>query len=307
MRQIIAQKDQVGSASSGWSKLLDIGNLYHNLMLFWPGAGLAIDKVTLIELLYNGITYWSLSGQELNDMNVRDGIPAFDGNTLIIPLDLQNMKDQRMKEMTGVNTGVPSPTNGKIINTFQLRVTLDPGEDQNFIIYADVEPSTPDGPGLVRRFNRYQKPSSVSAQGTTFSDLDFGNRSWAFWRRIFTKADAGAITYQGLAATSGALWGSPLAAVAAVNALALAQGQAALTYFSACMDFSLSGGGYTAVPKVAPADPKKPGSAPVIIPDTGNNPLLPTIPLNGQTLTMTNVNTVAGSNEFILEALGEIE
>ncbi len=315
MIRIIDQPGQTGSAATGlWTKLLDVGPLFHFLLLDWVTTPIALADIYLIQYLINGTIYWSLTGAQLDAINQRDGVPAFgsSGLTLVIPFDLMDQRDPRMRELTAINTGVRSPVNGKIISTHQIKITLNPSANQNFGILAGIDAQTPDGPGLVRRFSPYQKGAIASTlaalQPSVFTELDFGTNQWAYFRRIWTAPDSGLVLAQGLKASSGNIWGNLITTTASEAASKAYGHQALAAAFQYCLDFGVTGSGYTAVPKVAPADPKNPSAAPVILSDTGNNPYLNTIPLRDQTLTLQTVNDTGSiNNNFLLEALGEID
>jgi Viral coat protein P2 N-terminal domain len=294
MDRIVSQKGISGSANqTSWK--LDVGYLFKNLVVnSLEVPNIPIADFSLIEYEVNGTVVISLTGAELDAINQRDGLPAFDGKELHFPFGLEGMKDQRMRELTYINTGVTSPVSGKVIASHTLRITW--ANNHNVDLWALVSDQTPDGPGLIRRF---QRGSGASAVGSTeINNLTKGTAQFSFWRRVFTVASAGTVTYQQLYTPKQQLWGTqvPTGVAKALDALG---GHTPGAFFSAVMDFSALNGGYNALAKT--------DSHGAVQADTPDVPFLPTLALKDDTLTLATWNSAAGTNGLLLEAVGEID
>jgi hypothetical protein len=298
-RTLIIQKEATNEGGAGQQVFkLDTGLLFHGLHIVNQDPGTPIDIADLLQINYqiNGTDYIpaSMDGASFDAINQVDGLPAFDGQTLYIPFDLEGFKDQRLRELTGVNTGVVSPVSGKVITNHTLRLKW--AVAVNVAVYADVEPATAEGPGVVRRFSPYDKDSVVGM--TTLSDFDFASPQFAWWRRLFVKTSAGAVSHAQLSTPRAMIWGEKIPKAAADMALILGS-KVPGAFWSYILAFDATGSGYTAVPKVGPTGQ--------LLPDTPNNPMLDTLPLDKTTLKMALWNTVAGSNALWLESVGELE
>ena len=293
--QKMTKVDGAGNVTYTWT--MDIGLLYKKLILYVAdGIAAPITDFTTLLLKINGTNFWPLNGQQIDEMNKRDGLPAFDGFNLLLHLGLAGMKDPRMVELTYVNTGVQSKASGKVISTFQLQVTLSAAHALE--MYAEVDNATADGPGVVKRFGTYDKDSVAAPGFTGMSNFDYGTAQWAWWRRIFTKCTAGALSFQKLYTSRETIWGEQVP-VPVANFMATVGGHVTGAYFSGVIDFTASGEGY---PALATVDNKG-----VVAPSTADNPMLDTTPYNEKTITLQNWNTLSGSNAFLLEAVGEID
>lgn len=297
MDRIISQKEISGAANQvSWK--LDVGYLFKNLIIHSledPNAPISIADFGLIEYEINGTVVMSLTGQELDEINKRDELPAFDGLELHLPFGLEGMKDQRMRELTYINTGVRSPNSGKIIASHTLRITW-ANNNHSVDLWALVSDATSDGPGLIRRFQRGSQASGVGS--TELSTLTKGTAQFSFWRRVFTKASAGLVTFQQVMTPRQTFWGTMIPTGVA-NAIAALGGHSAGSFFSSVIDFTALNGGYNAL---ARTDGKG-----AVVADTPDVPFLPTLTLKDDTLTVVSWNDTAGNNGFLLEAVGEID
>lgn len=311
-RTILNQKDLTNAGNSGVQTCkLDVGLLFHGLVIHANTGVIKIADFDKIEYLINGTIYMSLTGEQLDAINQYDGLQAADGTKdFVLPFDLVCMKDQRMREMTAVNTGIKSPNTGKIISNHTLRMTMaaGPAGSVDLSVFADVEPNTPDGPGVVRRFSPYNKTSVVGT--TKFSDFDYANPQFAYWRRIFTQASAGSISSAQVSSPKAIVYGENVPTSSA-DMLGVNGGHPSfltLGVFQSIVDFTLANSGYTAQAKAELANPQNPNDKTLVVkPDTPNIPFLDTFPFKDTTLSLSLVNTNAGDNAHILEAIGDIE
>lgn len=298
-RTLIIQKEATNEGNAGTQVFkLDTGLWFHGLHIVNQDPGTPINIADLLQLNYqiNGsdIIPASMDGPTFDAINQVDALPAFNGQDLYIPFDLLGFKDQRLNELTGVNTGIKSKASGKIITTHTLRLKW--AAPVNVLVYADVEPVSPEGPGVVRRFTPYDK-NSVNGM-TTFSDFDYATPQFAWWRRIFSKASTGTLDAQQLSTPKAMIWGEQIPKAAADQALILG-GKVPGSFWSYILDFTATGSGYTAVPKV--------DANGAVQPDTPNNPMLDTMPFAETTIKLASWNSASGSNSFWLESVGEID
>ncbi len=298
MSTLLLQKNLTNEGNIGNQVCkLDVGMMFLGLHVINQDPANPIDINDLVSMSYdiNGTEYIpaTMDGPTWDQINQWDGIEAFDGQDFFIPFTLEGMKDQRLRELTAVNTGQSGPS-GKEITNHTLRLKWATAVD--VLVYAECVPSTPDGPGIVRRFTPYDKTSTKSR--TKFSDFDYAEPEFAFWRRIFTKASAGTVAEQQLSAPKAMLWGEQIPTVAAMH-MAVAGGHVDNGYWDYVMDFTARNDGYTAVPRVL-ADG-------TIVADTPHNPMLDTMPYKKVTMSLTSWNTVGGTNSFWLESAGQIE
>jgi hypothetical protein len=289
----IPQEGVNGSATTGkFTVNLDTGYKFFSYLIRRTSGTILISDFILIEYLINGIGVWSLTGQELDEINKQDGLVAYDGDVLRLPLTLEGMKEQDFRESTAVNTGYPSPMTGKQVKTHALRLTMTPGLAATFDVWADVDDGTKEGPGVIRRFNRYDKGTG-GANGK-FQDLDYATSQYALYRRIFTKASAGTVDNQWLQFGKTTVWG-PQVPTEIANRLRVDGGHIVGSYFSYVLDYTAQNGGsmgyVNSEGKMLPT----------------KLPFLDTMPFANVSPALVTGNSGAADNTFILEAVGEID
>lgn len=298
-RTLLIQKEATNEGNIGTQVFkLDTGLLFHGLHIVnnVPGNPININDLLSLNYQIDGTDYIpaTMDGPTFDAINQVDGLPAFNGQDFYIPFDLEGMKDQRLRELTGVNTGIASKASGKIITNHTLRLRWAVAVDVT--VYADVEPNTPDGPGVVRRFTPQDKNSSNGM--TSFSDFDYATPQFAWWRRIFTKASVGNVLQAQLSSPKAMVWGEKVPKAAADQALVLGK-KVPGAFWSYIMDFTATGSGYTAQARV--------DAQGAVQSDTPNNPMLQTDQFKDTSLKLSLWNDQAGTNQFWLESVGEIE
>jgi hypothetical protein len=308
MFQIVQQNDFQAGNGTNYQLKMTIGLLHQGLYIHNKnsGAPITLSDLTAMRLKLNGTDYLgSMSGTEMDEINKYDGLPAFDGIDFYLPFGLESMKDQRMRELTYLNTGRPSPVNGKVIDSCVLELDFANAVDLSFFSLADT--ATDEGPGLVRRFNVQNKAASAGSY-VDVTNFPKGTLQWLYWRRIFTRCtNGGDITAQKMFSTKQTYFGEQIPK-SVLQGAAAAGGHTPGTYWKGNLDFTALNNGYPALAKTVPAAAGTAGG-PSVQPDTPFTPFLPTLPLKDTDITVQtfNDNTANVTNYGWLEAIGQID
>lgn len=300
--KLIQQNTFEAGNGQNYQLKMDIGLLHQGLVIHnkdGAGSPITLSDLTAMRLKINGTDYLgSMSGTELDEINKYDGLAAFDGVDFYLPFGLEGMKDQRLRELTYLNTGVASPVNGKIITSLELE--LDFANPVNLSFFSLADKATAEGPGLVRRFNVQNKAASASSY-VDQSNFPFGTLQWMQWRRILTRCtNGGDLTAQKMFSTIEGYFAEqvPVSVMKTANA---AGGHVNGSYWKGVVDFTALNNGYPALARVLDKGQ--------VVADTPFSPFLNTLPLKDQSITLQTWNdaTANVTNYQWLEAIGQID
>ena len=273
-----------------------VGRRYSDYLLRKSGgAAIVPADVPSITCNANGRPLWTLSGTQLNNINRVFGLTAFNDDVLRIPHRILGMEDTSMAVLTEINTGVQGKS-GKIISNVDIQYTSN--VNSQFQVETRDEASTPEGPGLVKRFTPYTiLGGGAGAETQANIELPYGTAQDAYWGRLYMTPSAGTIDKVRIEA-NGNVWELSRASMLRM----LADGGRNNGIFGYVVDFAIDGM----------------GRAPLILPSTGevlagSNPFLPTLGWKNQQgvalvkpkIFITNSNAAA-TNEIILEHYGEL-
>ena len=281
MFQLIRLPNVTGNGADGLLTVeCPIGYKYKEIYLPLVAGTCTSAMITQAQVLMNGQAVWDITGPNLDDINQVDAFTAFGTSKVLrFPFSLPRLTDDRLSDLTAVNTGQVSPVSGKVIHTFQIRLTLLGTTGPNFEAYALVENSTAEGPGVIRRFHRYGFASTAGETG--YNTLDFGTTKDALIRRAFVLQSVGTVSRLRWTADTREVFNSP---TAVITEQLKGAGFVPGSVFGAISDFAGAGRGY--------------------LPE--QNPFMDTLGISGKSLTFYVTNSLAGSNTVLLENIGEV-
>jgi hypothetical protein len=257
-----------------------IGYKYREIILPLVSGTCTAANITQVQVLCNGSAIWDLTGSDLDDFCQIDMFPSFNiTNVLRIPFAFPRVTDDRLADLTSLNTGVVSKVSGKVIHTMQVRLTLSGATAPNFECYAVVENSTDEGPGVIRRIHRYVFAAAATENG--YNTLDFGTTKDALIRRLAVKPSSGTISRLRIVADTREVLNATKAVLDAV----LLEGEFNPNVpFSAIADFMGTGRGF--------------------LPE--QQPMLDTLGIANKSLTFYVTNSAVCNNTVIMESVGEV-
>lgn len=184
-------KDVSGNGSNGIVQLvipagLKLSTLYSRL----DSGTLTIAQITNVKLLANSEIIFDLSGTELDEMNKAEGLTAYDGTTLSIPMTLRNnMKESQDTMSTALNVGPANEAGTSAIANAKLQLTIVGATSPVLSFWADAQPATPEGPGLLKRLRTFNY--SLPAGEGSILTLPSRTAQTNWFSRLAFKADSG--------------------------------------------------------------------------------------------------------------------
>lgn len=157
-----------------------VGRRIHLIALVL-GANLAVAELEEIRIFVNGQVIQKFTGQERDELNQFDGLPAANDSILMLPFDRNKMLTLAGREMTALNTGV-ADASGRKIETVYVEVDIAAGavgvtpsdltafskESDAIKFSADGKPY---GAGVIPYIRREQRSSADADSDFQISDL----------------------------------------------------------------------------------------------------------------------------------------